>query len=168
MLSKLGRHDFRPAHLHIRINVCEPSIRPFPSKFKLTLIFLQAPGYEELITALFFDGPYITSDAVFGVKSSLIVVSFCIALFSPRLCFYSHFGFMLTIYSGTWRNHWSFDIESTRLQGTKTSCILKAWLCVGDSRWKRWGTKEEGWFELTELTSFLPQAVYHFFFSIRI
>jgi len=52
MLRKLGRHVYRPAHLHIRIN---------------------APGYEELITALYFKGPYITSDAVFGVKSSLIV-----------------------------------------------------------------------------------------------
>jgi len=52
MLSKLGRHVYRPAHLHIRIN---------------------APGYEELITALYFKGPYVTSDAVFGVKSSLIV-----------------------------------------------------------------------------------------------
>jgi len=53
MISKLGRHVFRPAHLHIRIN---------------------APGYEELITALYFKGdPYLVSDAVFGVKSSLIV-----------------------------------------------------------------------------------------------
>jgi len=53
MISKLGRHPYRPAHLHIRIN---------------------APGYAELITALYFKGdPYLTSDAVFGVKSSLIV-----------------------------------------------------------------------------------------------
>ncbi|KAF8908556.1 Intradiol ring-cleavage dioxygenase [Gymnopilus junonius] len=35
---------------------------------------LKAPGYEKLTTALYFDGdPYLTSDAVFGVKSSLIV-----------------------------------------------------------------------------------------------
>jgi len=53
MLAKLGRHPYRPAHLHIRIN---------------------APGYEELITSLFWkNDPYVTSDAVFGVKSSLIV-----------------------------------------------------------------------------------------------
>jgi len=53
MVSKLGRHVFRPAHLHIRIN---------------------APGYDELITALYFKGDaYLMSDAVFGVKSSLIV-----------------------------------------------------------------------------------------------
>jgi protocatechuate 3,4-dioxygenase beta subunit len=53
MLSVLGRHVLRPAHLHIQI---------------------QAPGYESLTTALYFKGdPYLTSDAVFGVKSSLIV-----------------------------------------------------------------------------------------------
>ncbi|KAF8799572.1 intradiol ring-cleavage dioxygenase [Phlegmacium glaucopus] len=53
MISKLGRHVFRPAHLHFHIH---------------------APGYESLTTALYFKGdPYLTSDAVFGVKSSLIV-----------------------------------------------------------------------------------------------
>jgi len=56
MLSKLNRHVFRPAHLHIQIH---------------------APGYEGLTTALYFKGdPYLTSDAVFGVKSSLITVNF--------------------------------------------------------------------------------------------
>jgi protocatechuate 3,4-dioxygenase beta subunit len=55
MMSVLGRHIYRPAHLHIQI---------------------AAPGYETLITSLFFKGdPYLTSDAVFGVKSSLIEVS---------------------------------------------------------------------------------------------
>jgi predicted SPOUT superfamily RNA methylase MTH1 len=45
--------------------------------FQVQLIyFFKAPGYEELITALYLKGPYIMSDAVFGVKSSLIVVSF--------------------------------------------------------------------------------------------
>jgi len=54
MLSKLDRHIFRPAHLHIQIH---------------------APGYDALTTALYFKGDrYLTSDAVFGVKSSLIVV----------------------------------------------------------------------------------------------
>jgi len=53
MVAKLGRHVFRPAHLHMQI---------------------QAPGYETLTTALYFKGdPYLFSDAVFGVKSSLII-----------------------------------------------------------------------------------------------
>ncbi|KDR72706.1 hypothetical protein GALMADRAFT_761838 [Galerina marginata CBS 339.88] len=53
MISTLGRHHFRPAHLHIQIH---------------------APGYESLTTALYFQGdPYLTTDAVFGVKSSLII-----------------------------------------------------------------------------------------------
>lgn len=53
MMSKLGRHVFRPAHLHVQIH---------------------ALGYESLTTALFFKGdPYLTSDAVFGVKASLII-----------------------------------------------------------------------------------------------
>ncbi|KAG6879631.1 hypothetical protein C0992_000467, partial [Termitomyces sp. T32_za158] len=35
---------------------------------------VQAPGFEKLVTALFFeDDPYLTSDAVFGVRASLIV-----------------------------------------------------------------------------------------------
>ncbi|KAJ7709024.1 intradiol ring-cleavage dioxygenase [Mycena rosella] len=53
MVKALGRHVFRPAHLHM---------------------MLQATGFEKLTTALYFKGnPYLTSDAVFGVKSSLIV-----------------------------------------------------------------------------------------------
>ncbi|EWC47434.1 hypothetical protein DRE_00402 [Drechslerella stenobrocha 248] len=52
MLATLKRHCYRPAHLHF--------------KFK-------KDGYDELITALYLRGdPYETSDAVFGVKSSLI------------------------------------------------------------------------------------------------
>jgi maleylacetate reductase len=52
MLSAVGRHPWRPAHLH----------------FKIT-----APGYEPLITHIFrAKGPYLDSDAVFGVRSSLI------------------------------------------------------------------------------------------------
>ena len=48
-------------------------------------IFFQAPGYEELITALYWKGdPYIMSDAVFGVKSSLIVVGFIYPLFFKK------------------------------------------------------------------------------------
>ncbi|PFH48028.1 hypothetical protein AMATHDRAFT_150760 [Amanita thiersii Skay4041] len=53
MIKKLGRHPYRPAHLHIRI---------------------EAPGFDTLVTALYFKGdPYLTSDAVFGVRSSLIL-----------------------------------------------------------------------------------------------
>ena len=52
MLSALGRHPWRPAHLHFMI---------------------QAPGCETLITHVFRDGdPYLESDAVFGVRSTLV------------------------------------------------------------------------------------------------
>jgi catechol 1,2-dioxygenase len=52
-LEKLGRHPFRPAHVHFMIS---------------------APGYRTLVTHLFVAGDtYLQSDAVFGVKPSLIV-----------------------------------------------------------------------------------------------
>jgi hydroxyquinol 1,2-dioxygenase len=52
MLEALGRHPWRPAHLHFMI---------------------EAPGYETLITHIFRrGGEYLESDAVFGVRSSLI------------------------------------------------------------------------------------------------
>ncbi|WP_295312233.1 intradiol ring-cleavage dioxygenase [Roseobacter sp.] len=52
MLKKLGRHPYRPAHLHY---------------------ILEADGFETLITHIFDpDDPYIRSDAVFGVKESLL------------------------------------------------------------------------------------------------
>ena len=52
MLEALGRHPWRPAHLHFMVS---------------------APGYETLITHVFRAGdPYLDSDAVFGVRSSLI------------------------------------------------------------------------------------------------
>lgn len=52
LLEKLGRHPFRPAHLHY---------------------ILEAEGYETLITHIFDpNDPYIHSDAVFGVKESLL------------------------------------------------------------------------------------------------
>lgn len=52
MLEALGRHPWRPAHLHFLI---------------------EAPGYERLITHVFRSGDkYLDSDAVFGVRSSLI------------------------------------------------------------------------------------------------
>jgi hydroxyquinol 1,2-dioxygenase len=52
MLRATGRHPWRPAHVHFMIS---------------------APGYQTLITHVFRDGdPYLDSDAVFGVRSSLI------------------------------------------------------------------------------------------------
>jgi len=51
MLGALGRHPNRPAHIHFMI---------------------AADGYETLITHIFnAESPYLDSDAVFGVKSSL-------------------------------------------------------------------------------------------------
>ena len=52
LLTSLGRHPNRPAHLHY---------------------ILSAPGYQRLTTHIFDpDDPYIHSDAVFGVKQSLL------------------------------------------------------------------------------------------------
>lgn len=52
LLKATGRHPWRPAHLHFMI---------------------KAEGYETLITHVFrSDGPYLDSDAVFGVRQSLI------------------------------------------------------------------------------------------------
>lgn len=53
LLAALGRHPYRPAHVHFMIS---------------------APNHERLITHLFIAGDqYLQSDAVFGVKQSLIV-----------------------------------------------------------------------------------------------
>jgi protocatechuate 3,4-dioxygenase beta subunit len=53
LLAEMGRHPFRSAHIHFMIS---------------------APGYRTLITHLFFEGDeFLESDAVFGVKSSLVV-----------------------------------------------------------------------------------------------
>ena len=52
MLLAAGGHPWRPAHIHFR---------------------LRAPGYRTLITHIFREpDPYLDSDAVFGVRSSLI------------------------------------------------------------------------------------------------
>lgn len=52
MLQATKRHPWRPAHLHFMI---------------------KAPGYETLTTHVFRNGdPYLDSDAVFGVRESLI------------------------------------------------------------------------------------------------
>jgi len=53
MLEATGRHPMRPGHLHFKI---------------------AAPGFDTLVTHLFVKGDkYLDSDAVFGVKRSLIV-----------------------------------------------------------------------------------------------
>jgi catechol 1,2-dioxygenase len=53
LLSGLGRHPMRPAHIHFIVS---------------------ANGYEPVTTHIFVEGdPYLDSDAVFGVKDSLIV-----------------------------------------------------------------------------------------------
>ncbi|MDK8871259.1 intradiol ring-cleavage dioxygenase [Paracoccus sp. SSJ] len=52
MLGKLGRHPYRPAHMHYLVT---------------------APGCQKLVTHTFVGGDtYLGSDAVFGVKDSLI------------------------------------------------------------------------------------------------
>lgn len=57
LLAALGRHPWRPAHLHFMIS---------------------APGYERLVTHVFrAEDPYLDSDAVFGVRSSLVADWVC-------------------------------------------------------------------------------------------
>jgi hydroxyquinol 1,2-dioxygenase len=52
MLEAQGRHPYRPAHVHFMVG---------------------APGHETLVTHVFFAGDgYLDSDAVFGVKDSLV------------------------------------------------------------------------------------------------
>ncbi|SPN96500.1 probable catechol dioxygenase [Cephalotrichum gorgonifer] len=53
LLAKLNRHPMRPSHMHF---------------------MFEKEGWDKLITALYLRGdPYETSDAVFGVKESLVV-----------------------------------------------------------------------------------------------
>lgn len=52
LLRATGRHPWRPAHLHFRVD---------------------APGHQSLVTHVFRRGdPYLDSDAVFGVRQSLV------------------------------------------------------------------------------------------------
>ena len=52
LLAHLARHPYRPAHMHFLVT---------------------APGYQKLVTHTFVgDDPYLTSDAVFGVKTTLV------------------------------------------------------------------------------------------------
>ena len=53
LLDRLGRHPYRPAHIHFIVS---------------------APGFKPVVTQLFTEGDnYLESDAVFGVKNSLVV-----------------------------------------------------------------------------------------------
>ena len=53
MLDKMGRHLNRPGHMHM---------------------MLEAPRHQKLVTHIFVkDSPYLDSDAVFGVRNSLVV-----------------------------------------------------------------------------------------------
>ncbi|KAM0720875.1 hypothetical protein Q7P37_003160 [Cladosporium fusiforme] len=53
LLKLLKRHCYRPSHMHF---------------------MMEKPGFDHLITALYLRGdPYETSDAVFGVKESLLI-----------------------------------------------------------------------------------------------
>ena len=52
MLGSLGRHPYRPAHMHFMVT---------------------APGFKTIVTHTFVgDDPYITDDTVFGVKETLV------------------------------------------------------------------------------------------------
>jgi hydroxyquinol 1,2-dioxygenase len=53
LLTQLGRHPYRPAHIHFIVS---------------------AAGYQPIVTQLFVAGDeYLSSDAVFGVRDSLVV-----------------------------------------------------------------------------------------------
>ncbi|MBX3610523.1 MAG: hydroxyquinol 1,2-dioxygenase [Hydrogenophaga sp.] len=53
MLRRMGRHPNRPGHIHMKV---------------------YAPGHQSVTTHLFVaDSPFLDSDAVFGVRNSLIV-----------------------------------------------------------------------------------------------
>lgn len=55
LLLTLGRHNVRPNHLHMMI---------------------EAGGFRKLTTSLYPEGDaFLSSDVVFGVKKSLVVVS---------------------------------------------------------------------------------------------
>jgi hydroxyquinol 1,2-dioxygenase len=74
MLERLGRHPWRPAHLHFLVT---------------------APGYQKVVTHTFVgDNPWLASDAVFGVKQSLVVP--CERVEGGETVWRSQFDFVLT------------------------------------------------------------------------
>lgn len=85
LLGKLGRHVFRPAHLHMMIAVSFYLSLHTWKALTFTILDQQAPGYEKLVTALYFRDEHLTSDAVFGVRASLIVVRMFVSSLYKRL-----------------------------------------------------------------------------------
>lgn len=74
MLGHLGRHPYRPAHMHYIVT---------------------APGYQKVVTHTFVgDDKYIASDAVFGVKETLIAPFEKVA--GGRTAWRSPFDFVMT------------------------------------------------------------------------
>lgn len=74
MLGNLGRHPYRPAHMHFLVS---------------------APGFETVVTHTFVgDDPYLASDAVFGVKETLVAPFERID--DGETVWRSHFNFLLT------------------------------------------------------------------------
>lgn len=74
LLGRLGRHPNRPAHMHF---------------------IIRADGYKDIVTHIFVAGDrWLTSDAVFGVKESLIVDFKKVD--DDEVKWTSHFDFVLT------------------------------------------------------------------------
>lgn len=74
MLAAMGRHPYRPAHMHYLVT---------------------AAGYQKLVTHTFVgDDFYITSDAVFGVKKTLVAPFEKLQGAATKWC--SPFDFVLT------------------------------------------------------------------------
>ncbi|WP_016882863.1 MULTISPECIES: dioxygenase [unclassified Rhodococcus (in: high G+C Gram-positive bacteria)] len=75
MLDRLGRHPYRPAHMHFLVT---------------------AEGYERLVTHTFVEGDsYLESDAVFGVKEALIA-TYDRNSDDPATAWSSQYDFVLT------------------------------------------------------------------------
>ena len=73
MLAHLGRHPYRPAHMHYLVT---------------------APGCQKVVTHTFVgDDPYLASDTVFGVKETLVAPFERVN--GGRTAWHSHFDFVL-------------------------------------------------------------------------
>lgn len=81
MLAATGRHPWRPAHLHFLV---------------------KAPGYDTLITHVFrADSDYLDSDAVFGVRPSLV----CDWVEQPDGSYLLEFNFVLNASAERTQDH---------------------------------------------------------------
>ena len=73
MLGHLGRHPYRPAHMHFIIS---------------------RAGFDTIVTHTFVDGAaYLQSDAVFGAKQSLIAATDPVTARATK--WQSHFDFVM-------------------------------------------------------------------------